>query len=254
MNEFSRSRLLSNITYLTKEKNIKVGDLEAEAGVSTGYFSRLKQNDNTTLPNIEVIAAVAKKLGVTIDGLVNNQFDSLTASERYLVDFLGKVLSDTESSEVAWERESTRSMVGSGTTEDGELVNPFFRIEDECVGFIDFDTPRHEEVLYFNSSYHDDENVKLTKNEGFHATLNGNEFWLFDITIEETENGSVKELELYLKKGKQVYPVCHTNDHCASINDLLFSLYLAAIASSKKPKVNATVKAVIDLYMKDLPF
>lgn len=254
MSEFSRSRLLANITYLTKEKNIKIGDLEAEAGVSTGYFSRLNKGDSTALPNIEVLTAVAEKLGATIDSLVKIEYESLTESERYLVDFLEKLISDTESSEVCWTKETTRSM-GPVITEDGDLSNPFFRYDDVCTG-IDYNTgyPQYNEELVFNSLFYSDKIARLTKDTAYHTDLNGNTFWLCPVSIEIGKGEKQDDLEIYMKSGRIVHPVCHSNPHCAAINELLQTLYLAVIASSKRPKVNATVKAAIDLYMKEIPF
>ena len=254
MSGFNRSRLLSNIAFLTKEKGIKIGDLEADAGVSTGYFSRLNKSDSTALPSIEALTAVAGKLGVSIDSLVKIEYDALTESERYLVDFLEKLISDTESSDVCWTKETTRSM-GPVITEDGDMSNPFFRYDDVCTG-LDYDTgyPQYHEELVFNSLFYSDKIARLTKDTAYHADLYGNTFWLCPVSIEVSEGEKQEDLEVYMKSGKKVHPVCNTNTHCPAINALLNSLYQAVIASSKRPKVNATVKAAIDLYMKDIPF
>ena len=76
MSNFDRKRLLSNIATLTKDKNVRMGDLEAAAGVSAGYFSRLNKGESNAIPNIEVIAAVADKLEVTIDCLVRVDYET----------------------------------------------------------------------------------------------------------------------------------------------------------------------------------
>ena len=38
--EFEKEKLMKNINFLIKRKNMKIGELEAELGVSTGYLSR----------------------------------------------------------------------------------------------------------------------------------------------------------------------------------------------------------------------
>lgn len=63
--------IIDNILFLANKKGISKSDLEKEAGISAGYISRLSRPENTTVPNVEVLLAFSKKLGVTVDYLVN---------------------------------------------------------------------------------------------------------------------------------------------------------------------------------------
>ena len=106
MKEFNKMLCLSNIYHLAKSKNIKIGDLESAAGVSAGYISRLNKADTKTSPSIEMLAVVADMLGVSLDALLYHDYESLTPTEKYVVDFLEKLRSKTHSNEEIWRRET----------------------------------------------------------------------------------------------------------------------------------------------------
>ena len=50
--EFDKRRCMSAIYAIAKEKGVKIGDLEKEANVSTGYLSKLNKEENTSSPSI----------------------------------------------------------------------------------------------------------------------------------------------------------------------------------------------------------
>ena len=97
MASFDKNRCLNNIYFLVKEKNLKIGDLEAGAGVSIGYISRLNKDDSKATPSIEFLVSVADKLDVTIDALIQYDYTTPTASERYVMDFLDRLIQKTAS-------------------------------------------------------------------------------------------------------------------------------------------------------------
>ena len=68
MFQFDKSKCLGNIYHLVKERGLKIGDLEDQAGVSIGYLSRLNKDDNKSTPGIEFLLAVAQVLNVSLDG------------------------------------------------------------------------------------------------------------------------------------------------------------------------------------------
>ena len=45
--EFNKQLMLDNISFLLKESEKKIGELESEAGVSAGYISRISKEGNT---------------------------------------------------------------------------------------------------------------------------------------------------------------------------------------------------------------
>ena len=62
------NRFVSNVKFVCKEQDKKIGDLEDYVGVSKGYFSRVGVSVN----NINLITAVraSEYLGITLDDLV----------------------------------------------------------------------------------------------------------------------------------------------------------------------------------------
>ena len=88
MDGFDIKRIVENIYLLIKEKDLKIGDVESKSGISTGYLSRLK--DSKTNINIESLYKIANYLNVTIDSLVNCDFSELSATEKYMLNFLTK--------------------------------------------------------------------------------------------------------------------------------------------------------------------
>ena len=257
MRSFDRKRLLSNIALLAKGKNVKMGDLETVAGVSTGYFSRLNKSDSNASPNIEVIATVADKLGVTIDCLVKVDYDALTPTERYLVDFINKLIAKASSLEMLWECESVKKMVAEGTNNDGCAIHPLFEVRTIQAGIDGISGyPQFEERPVYNSLFHEGEFLGLL-GPAYHVDFDGgNILWLADVGIQYSEElPPAEEIELYMQHRHTITPICHTVANGSSpFNDILFSLYNAAAESSNRPKIDASVKSAIDSFMEELPF
>ena len=105
--EFEKEKLMKNINFLIKRKNMKIGELEAELGVSTGYLSRISKHDNDSIPNIDLIWKVAQKLEVSIDSLVGGEFESSNDNLLFIVNFLHSLIEDTDQHECEWEKFST---------------------------------------------------------------------------------------------------------------------------------------------------
>ena len=66
-----KNNLPLNVVRLAKEKNMRLGEIEDEVGVSRGYFSRLKKN-REKCASIQTVIATAEVLNVTIEELLNN--------------------------------------------------------------------------------------------------------------------------------------------------------------------------------------
>ena len=60
-----------NVVYHCRSRRLKIGYIEMEAGVSQGYLSRItnEKGRNRRIP-LEIAAAFAKLLGVTVDDLI----------------------------------------------------------------------------------------------------------------------------------------------------------------------------------------
>ena len=255
MSRFDRKRLLSNIASLTKEKGIKIGDLEAEAGVSAGYFSRLNKGDSNAVPNIEVLTAVSDRLTVTLDGLVKVDYETLTPSERYFIDFIDKLIAKASTFSMLWEEQTIRKMLAAGIDQDGNAIHPLFAVREVYRG-IDPDTgyPSYDEKLVYNSLFYEGESIGLL-GPSYHIDFdNGSVLWLVEVGVENEDNVPDAEIEFYMQVNCFVTPICHTVHNSSSpFNEILFSLYQAAAETSKRPKIAPEVKAAIDSFMEESP-
>ncbi len=103
MSSINRELLGRNIKYLADRKNIKIGEVETQAGVSVGYLSRIvKDNSGSNLPLLDVIMAFSEKLGVSMDSLLTVDFSKLSANEEYLSNFCYAILAKTKSRKIQW--------------------------------------------------------------------------------------------------------------------------------------------------------
>ena len=85
---YDKKQLLKNIVAVAKEKKKKLGDVESQIGVAPGYFSRYAKDDNTANPGLEAVARAAEELNVTVDTLLYSSYDTLTTTDKYLMDKL----------------------------------------------------------------------------------------------------------------------------------------------------------------------
>ena len=53
--DFDRTKLMTNITVLIKERGMRIGELENRVGISAGYISKMTKADNESMPGIDLI-------------------------------------------------------------------------------------------------------------------------------------------------------------------------------------------------------
>lgn len=98
---FDKIKLINNIKVLAKRKDIQIGQLESQAGVSTGYLSR--QASSASGMGIAVVAQMAQVLDVSLDDLVNVDLESdVSATEAKVLNFIKKVGKDTHDERLNW--------------------------------------------------------------------------------------------------------------------------------------------------------
>ena len=108
--KFDKMRCIANIYGLSKQKNMKIGELESKAGVSAGYLSRLNKEDSTASPSIEFLAVIATELDISLDTLIGAELVKLTSTEEYILNFLKRLIVDTESDKLVWLRETKQEL------------------------------------------------------------------------------------------------------------------------------------------------
>lgn len=247
MSTFDKKRCLANIYFLAKEKNIKIGDLETAAGVSTGYLSRINKEDNETNPSVELLIAVASELGVSLDALINYEFDKQTSTEIYLLKFVEKLTQDTLNADYPWEKESKATFAELENNHNNYVQHPLF------LGFDPYDEQATN--IHYNSHFGNGEIV--IGGDCFNAEMpDGTRIYLMRVTRRPIE---VSGFELYLVQGNVTTPLC-TDTMPGGFAEALTNLYAAAVESCKHIKLDTKVRGIIDAFMEgksytgDLPF
>lgn len=244
MSFYNRKLCISNVYYLTKIQGKKLGDVETSAGVSPGYFSRLNKEDSTANPSIEALASVAFTLGVTVDALISRDYSSMSESERFVMDFLDKLIVASHSGEKIWTRESTTYLKGLSTDEDGDPVHPLFqRFYNNAYNCWD---ARFTSLFFPGSDYRIADDC-FTLNLGDSSDL-----YLMKVNTPEGEDTVVDtdEYELYAVNCGVPETICRSSMYGNHVfADALETLYAAASESSKHVKLSDNVKNVITAFM-----
>ena len=253
--------IIDNILYLAGRKNISNSELEKEAGISAGYLSRLMRPDNTTVPNVEVLQAFAKKLGVTVDYLINPRTNDTTENESLLIRFFNKLTEDTEASDLEWyaEMPDELDMMNGMDLETGEPEHPLFRAVEKPKPW-GSDYPEWE-TRYL--SYFGDQAQSKFKGDCFHTEIaRGTELYIMNIEtyeIVELKDGSSYDneidcLEVCLYKDG-VEPLCRTDLVSDELNDAVRRLYYTIRRERDSNKMSKKAKSIIEVYVGDaLPF
>lgn len=102
--EFDKNRLMDNINCLIKEKNLRIGEVEAEVGISKGYLSRMSKEENDTIPTVDLIWNLAQKLGTSVDMLVGGDFSKVNDNLFFIMKYVYKLKTMTDLHDIEWRR------------------------------------------------------------------------------------------------------------------------------------------------------
>ena len=119
---YEKSRCIKSIYELAKRKGMGIGTLEESCGVSKGYLSRVSKPDYQGSPSIEVLDAMATKLGVGIDYLVNFDPELMDRDDEFLLRLMDTLQRLTDSMQLEWVRETEDILTNA---RKGEISNPF---------------------------------------------------------------------------------------------------------------------------------
>ncbi len=233
MSNFDKTLLGKNIKFLATQKGIKVGDIETEAGVSTGYLSRLANEDNkNNFPIMDLIFLISKKFDVSINTLLSVDFSNLTPNEILLSQFFDKLNKDTENNKIIWEldsKEKLESMKLKGS-------HPLFF--------------QHQQDPFF--SYHSffDQDVEIS-GDSYKVCIENK--WLFFMAVSNVESPNI-DFELYFiykytfnsqNEIEKICKICHDSELYKQIIDLRN----VAAESSRHVKLSDSVLNTINTYL-----
>lgn len=249
--DFEREILFSNISFLLKSKDVKIGELESYAGVSTGYISRMNK-EPTTKPGIEFIVKVADKFNVSVDSLISTEMEKLTNTEMYLMQFLEKLKKDTEAEKLLWIRDTATDLEDQsyGLLNSGE-GHPLFYYETVRHP----DDPTDESLAYRGPVFRSNLFGEQTAINGSCYSLrlkNGTLLCLMDITkrFRKTNDTDVHAKEVWVYKydaGKQF--LCSSKT--AKFADAIEMLFAAINEYMQHPQIKSDFRYSIDAFMND---
>ncbi len=252
MNEyFNKSLFFENIGFILKKKNKRIGELEAEAGVSLGYISRTSKEGNAK-PGIDFIINVAESLQISIDTLLKVDLTSLTATEEYLVSFLEKLINDTVTDKLDWQCESMGYLNNRITVDgNGICLHPLFSLETI---FEPGDGVYPDEItkpIFKSKSY---DASTLVDGDCFNLKLkNGARLYIMNV-CEKSHKGTNLEpsvLEMWISPQDGENQFLCSDDDATGLAPLVDSLYMSITESMKHPKVKKEIKDIIDAFMLD---
>lgn len=248
--DYSRARMIANIQAIAKTKNVKIGDVESAAGVSTGYISRLAKDESKGGLTVDVLVAIAQKLEVTLDALVMTDDGQLTGTEMEMLQFLDKVTIDTEKYDLEWELLDPR-------TQDDSFIcdHPLFRPKDD--GYLEDDNGRPHYFSYsqYESRFLPPKSASINGN-CYHAMIDrfsqsriyimrllasGNGRHRFD-------DGTVYEV-YFIDHNGNVTPILCTRIAHQQISNAVERLYSMIEAARSHLTISSHTKSIMNRYM-----
>ena len=100
--EFDNSFLVSNINYLAKKNNLRIGEVESMLGLSAGYISRTAKENSAKKLSIDVVWKFARLFEVDLKALISTDLQIPDSNTDLASKFLSKVYKDTESGLIEW--------------------------------------------------------------------------------------------------------------------------------------------------------
>lgn len=249
---FNKTLCFSNIRELLRQNSdVKIGQIEKEAGIRLGYMSRLEKDGNTSEPSMEFIVSAAKLLKVSIDTLITVDLTGLTPTEQYIVSFFDKLKADTLKDKLDWNSETAFNLNRMEPDINGWVYHPLFA-EETFYEETECEYPEEVTRIVFNSKTFGPHTYIC--GDCFNLRLkNGTTLYLMDIekSVHRTGDTSAFAKEAWVSvpnKGCQVLVASQDNTPVAPLIEVLFSTVKERM---EHPKVNNDVMYAIDSFMKD---
>lgn len=249
---FNKKLCFSNIRELLRQNSdVKIGQIEKEAGIRLGYMSRLEKEGNTAEPSMEFIVTAAKLLKVSIDTLISVDLTGLTPTEQYIVSFFDKLKVDTLKDKLDWNRETAFNLNRMESDINGWVYHPLFA-EETFYEETECEYPEEVTRIVFNSKTFGPRTYIC--GDCFNLRLkNGTTLYLMDIekSVHRTGDASAFAKEAWMSvphKGCQLLVASQDDTPVAPLLEVLFSTVKERM---EHPKVNNDVMYAIDSFMKD---
>lgn len=238
-------KLTANIREMLKvKKDIKIGQIEKDAGTQPGYLSRFEKDPSKT-PSIDFVYTAAKELGISMDILIEADIATLTDQEKFLLGFLDKLERGTINDSTIWDIDTASEVLN---TDDADMpVHPLVDVDHDYNGnpFIRFNPRLHldGEINLYGNSYH----VKLDGTQSF--------VYLMQMAFNPGDNHkSERVLGLYIVTPVEggtynVSTVCNSKQTSEPIQRIITDLYKAVTISATHVHITDDTKTIMDAFM-----
>lgn len=234
---FDKSILLKNIRALLRENaDIKLGQIEKDAGCQPGYMSRLEKAGNTSDPSVEFIVTAAKAFGVSVDYLIKANLGKMEPTENYYVRFMQKLFIDTIDDKVKW----AAVRKGALDTLNREPFSPLLYLVD-MTGY--------GEAVFESHMY-----GKLTKINGtsFYTLIAENTYlYIMNVGSQNLpfSDKPSSALEVWMVTGGRSRKFICSSADSPALKELISNIYNLLVEWDEMPKIDEGVLGIIDAYM-----
>lgn len=249
---FDKSICFSNIRELLRQNpDVKIGQIEKEAGIRLGYMSRLEKEGNKSEPSVEFIVTAAKLLKVSLDTLVSVNLTGLTPTEQYLVNFFDKLKADTLADKLDWNIETADYLNRQDVDMNGYVDHPLFNME---TFYEEGETEYPDQVTRVVFTSHSFGPTTYISGDCFNLRMkNGITLYLMDIekSVHRVNDpgAQAKEIWTYTPQVGCQFLVCSKDE--TPIAPLVDTLFSTVKERMQHPKLNKSVMYAIDSFMKD---
>lgn len=247
---FNSKLMFDNIAFLVKESGRKIGELEAESGVSAGYISRTSK-DGGAKPGIDFVVKVADALGVSIDVLLNINLSELSPTERYLLSFLDKLRRNTLDFKLDWEPASADQLNNMKPGHTGYVNHPLFSVQSSMEKTEDGCPKQVRHAVMISNSF----GINTVINGSCYGLSMKNDAYLYLMDVRKSTcdvhdpKAYAKEVWLCPSYNPSQF-LCSTLEG-AALAEPINSLFDAVAEYSKHPRLKYEIRNILDAFLAD---
>lgn len=236
----SQSKIIDNIYSVAKKKGKLMKDLENVAGLSVGYLSRMRDNDNGPRLSVEVLLKICKELNIGVEALINYSNDNKTNVERKLDGFMNKLIDDTNNDLLKWDFYPIKDY----QTSIRNRKIPLYRIKSGEIHY------------HYTSKFLNGTTLKSVEvRDGVLSAHMPNHNENIDVVIgsviyyDHIHSAEVLGYELYFYDYSEEKPLCNSVDGKSSLFTTMDRLFKAGLESQNRIHIDKESHDLIDGYM-----
>lgn len=241
---FNKLKFFANLRYYMKEKDIKIGQIENNAGVQKGYMSRLDKIDSSTDPTIQFVVSAANTVNESLDDLVYGNPAEMSEAENFISKFFKDLLDDTKERMIRWKKVPYGILEKEYNYYNESCEHHPLLVLDELIK----DDRGDNYCVHYVSKFYIDKKVDVDGDVFFTKMPNTDNFvYLVPCSFRGEEES--KFFEVYITDDEKIINgICNTKQVHPSITGVFNELYKSAMASYENVYVDDDVRNIIEAY------